>query len=1514
MQIGLLNSRRPSWGRRALALILATALSSLEFVQIARADDFGGAVSPDGPPPEEDPGCLECCDDGSGEGGDIFCPNGIECGKSDNQINFWDGRERHEVADIVIPGYFPITFVRSYDNQISYDSVVGYGWTHNYDLRAFRDPDGNVYLRAGGAARRKFARPTSCGGTACPPGTQYLSDKGEFANTLLEGDAGTLIYIDPNGTESLFDTYGRLASITDVRGAKLQLTYASNSRYPIQGRSKYTPDPNALGIVALEYRLTEVREWSPTNADTQRYIQLQYDPSTGRLRTITDHDGRMWQYTQTTSGPGTGNLESVQLPQVGATPIEYTYGYVDANDPHNLTSVDEGFVKFTVDYEDTGTDKVESETTATGTTWTPTYGISCVDLLPGAPSCASVQTTVTHPGGNPPPRVSTWKYAFDVNGSPLLVVDPGGNRYEFPREPARHRTTGSSLSKVVGGGPPTPSRTSDVSNRDLNGNITSMTVTDSQTGEQLAASATYAQNTASTVRTSIGGGVSHGMDREWLFNARGYPKFQRFEKQIKDWSGSTPIYRTIEFEPDTNFQVQAIKYPGGDVDSFGYTKGYLTNFNGETYVPDVRGNVLTRTDRLGRIWTYTYDDLDRIETVLYPDGAQDIYTYLGLNLDKRESGKKGTIRGRVDHFGYDALGRVTSVSTEVPSGSTNLVTVTTIVRDSDGNPISIKDAVNRETKLTYDAMGRLDVMSVGDALLSERRTLDLDYDMYGNVTRLWDGGTRQSTFQQRIVRTPGHVTQVADGNGRQATLTVDALGARRGIRDPLGHDVVENRDLIGRMTSFAAWGFPTTQYTYTGRDEIDTRVLPGSRVVDHTYNSRGQLTDVDLAGTDAIHLTPNADDRIERVWDQDSDLAYQWDQVGRLKRETNQLTGRWVEMDYDGRGRRTHVRTSDGVDIQYDYTDLDHLDRVLLNGVEEADYTTDNSGFVTKVRYRNNVEVDYVPDSAGAIKSQEAKYYPPPRDPGTAVPLNRIDYLERDASGFVRHKRVELRLPDGSSTIRHFHYAFDNTGRLQEEWIKAADDSTTLSKKTFGYDYVGNRTSVTVESGPTYTYNYDAASYRLLSVTGGATTTSFTYHDNGRGQVETHTENGVPVTYQYDLEGRVTSIDTPTSDSNFVLSADGRRLSRTVDGQPTQIAYDGLNVLREYPASGNAVTFVADSRLDSQFLKSDGVSSTYFLRDALTGSVIQTVDANGSVAGSQLFEAFGEPFLQNGTTGPFGFAGRPREPGTSNYDFRERQYSPSAGRFLSVDPLRPDGYRVLAIGGPGSSALAASGIQTVSAGLGVGLDLGGYTFASNNPVMLGDPTGEFIPLIIGLLWLLDKGLTLWDIYDVAKTFWDCSKTLTQRWNTAWGKVVLIAGAALVGGLAWRLTKWVKNLRAARRAAADGGAAVGGMRRLRFDAEVSAQRHTPGVARPGRAAGPINGQEALDTSITFSGNSRNRVGVDYAEGQFVVFMEHDAGEFHGHVRTWEELNNAQRAALRKAGMATGKGEILTGVTP
>ena len=53
--------------------------------------------------------------------------------------------------------------------------------------------------------------------------------------------------------------------------------------------------------------------------------------------------------------------------------------------------------------------------------------------------------------------------------------------------------------------------------------------------------------------------------------------------------------------------------------------------------------------------------------------------------------------------------------------------------------------------------------------------------------------------------------------------------------------------------------------------------------------------------------------------------------------------------------------------------------------------------------------------------------------------------------------------------------------------------------------------------------------------------------------------------------------------------------------------------------------------------------------------------------------------------------------------------------------------------------------------------------------------------------------------------------------------------------------------------------------------------------------PTNPQKALDDSIELPGNTTRRISIDKETGEYVVFDEHLSGKFHGHTRSWNELD-------------------------
>ncbi|HET8946941.1 MAG TPA: DUF6531 domain-containing protein, partial [Candidatus Polarisedimenticolia bacterium] len=785
----------------SMLMLLAALAACLLLPGALWAHDFGGPTGPGGPPPGD--GCPGCCGGGGGGGP---C-GGPSCGAPGDPVNTWDGSERHTTLDVNLPGHMPIRFERIYDSRVDYDSPLGYGWAHSYDMRVYRYPDGAVMLRRTCGGRRLFT----------PSGGAYISPAGEFRNTLLEDGDGTLTLLESSGMEYAFDLKGRLESIQDVFGNRLEMSYDPAGRLPLTGTSKFTRDPNAPGIVALDYRLTQVRERNALGALTGRSITLAYNGASGRLQSVSDSNGRTWNYTQDADG----NLTGVS----GPAGLAYTYAYNDA-DPHNLTGLTEPPSAFTLVYD--AQDRVTKQTMNSGTVFDFTYNVAGIRTT-------VVETVKDAVGGTL--RTATTVYEFNSYGNPTKMTDALGDEFEYLRDGTGNTMTRTIKQFVTGTGLVLLKTVT--YGYDAAGNLTSEAHANAATGETVTKTFTYDHNLIATTRisSSLNPTMVHGSDIVYAHNARGYPTTVTQEKRIVSGGNTpTPTFFTIGYSYDSFGNRLLATYPNGDTDTFSYTNGVLTGLNGETLTRDGRGNLLTRVDRNSNTWIYTYDDLDRVLTVHDPAGADTILTYTGPVLTQMEVGKTASTAGRIHVMTYDAAGRVLTVKRQTPGG---LVTMQSYTRDSEGKPLTQTDGAGRTITTTIDLMGRPATIQFGAG-----GAITQQYDAFGNLTRAVDGAGRVTRFTNWLVEQPSKPLTVTNGLNKTYTAVLYADGNLRTLTDPIGRVLTEVHDALGRLTSFSGPSGVPTQYSYGGRSAVASRTDALGGITTYTYNVRGAMTGI----------------------------------------------------------------------------------------------------------------------------------------------------------------------------------------------------------------------------------------------------------------------------------------------------------------------------------------------------------------------------------------------------------------------------------------------------------------------------------------------------------------------------------------------------------------------------------------------------------------------------------------------------------------------------------------------
>ncbi|HEV8636090.1 MAG TPA: RHS repeat-associated core domain-containing protein, partial [Chloroflexota bacterium] len=228
----------------------------------------------------------------------------------------------------------------------------------------------------------------------------------------------------------------------------------------------------------------------------------------------------------------------------------------------------------------------------------------------------------------------------------------------------------------------------------------------------------------------------------------------------------------------------------------------------------------------------------------------------------------------------------------------------------------------------------------------------------------------------------------------------------------------------------------------------------------------------------------------------------------------------------------------------------------------------------------------------------------------------------------------------GGTTTNNVTYSYDKLYRL-------TGDGT----RSYTYDPVGNRTSLT--QGGTTGYTYDRAD-RILTAGATGYTVDATGNTTARGTD----------TFAYDQANRLTSATVAGTTTTYAYDGDGKRASQTTGANTTSYVYDADRSLpvvlsdgsRKYVWGAAGLAYSVDNAGALGVSHADGL-----------GSVRALTDGAGTLVGTYLTDPFGMVLATGGAnTQPFGFSGAQRE-NTGLYYLRARYYDPALGRFLSRD-------------------------------------------------------------------------------------------------------------------------------------------------------------------------------------------------------------------------------------------------------
>ncbi|AFY71953.1 RHS repeat-associated core domain protein (plasmid) [Thalassoporum mexicanum PCC 7367] len=815
-------------------------------------------------------------------------------------------------------------------------------------------------------------------------------------------------------------------------------------------------------------------------------------------------------------------------------------------------------------------------------------------------------------------------------------------------------------------------------------------------------------------RITYAKGTSDEASQEFKYDAAGN------QTEVKDENGNITRY-------DYDDLNRLIKITESDPDGEGPLNSPIT-----TYTYDEHGNEITMTDPLGRTTVNGYDEMDRLISITEPDPDGDGVQASPITIIEYDSFGNRTEEidplGNITEYRYDNRNRL--IRTNYPNGEFEIIEY-----DSDDNVSSRTDANGNEvaylydnqgrmafrtdsittTSFVYDAAGQLiETESNGNKIKRDyddlgRRTLTTDstggitqteYDLVGNIVLEVDplGNSTQYIYDNRY-----REVEVIDAlNGRTIT-EYDKAGNILSITDPVNNTTEFTYDNLNRKVSEenALGGVRT--FTYDDVGNLTNYIDRNGRITSFTYDGLNRTISEEWLNSSeepvsSINFTYDIANRITSADDGNAIYSYTYDEKGRIitisRIGVSGAPDVLLSYEYDDFGNPVslteQINGQTAGKISYSYGAENRLEQIIQSGEGISDK-----------------RVDYIYDSEGKISSLERYSDLTANQPviNTNYSFDQVRQLDR-----ISHNQSGSEVAfydfsyDPGSRINQINsidgvtgYTYDDNNRLL-----TADNTNTVSiDEAYSYDANGNRTNSGYQTGVNnqllsdgeYNYEYDLEGNLIL-----------------RTDIATNNTRE----YQWDHRNRLVGIQDKTATGDLIAKFDytydhqNQRIKKEADldgagsaeSEVIHFVHDRNNILLEFDSNISSVQ--PSNRylygLDSDEIlaqENDSNEVSWVLRDHI-GTVRDVVDNNGLVLNHLSYDSFGNILNESNSNlnSRHLFTGREYDKETGLYQYRNRYYDSTTGRFLNEDPL----------------------------GFGGG-DTNLYAYVANDPLHFNDPNG-----------------------------------------------------------------------------------------------------------------------------------------------------------------------------------------------
>lgn len=491
-------------------------------------------------------------------------------------------------------------------------------------------------------------------------------------------------------------------------------------------------------------------------------------------------------------------------------------------------------------------------------------------------------------------------------------------------------------------------------------------------------------------------------------------------------------------DPDNQLQ-KYIEYSyeqTGDLDKTIHLGNTLNPYEDLDY--DTAGNLKFRTDALGRITEYVYDELNRREEIIEPGAVT-----TGFDYDGNDNLKTVTdANGNATTIFYDDFGRKTSRT----SPDTGL---TQYEYDQADNLKAATDANGITVNYEYDALNRPKAVRYPDSSQDITYTYD-ESGFAGLLTTVIDS-TGTTTYQYDQYRRLEIETRSQDGLEFPTSYQYNNNSEIIWITFSSGRIINYNRNVDGRIENV------TTTY-----QEITNTLAENI-----TYKPFGPRQNMTLGNGLTLENSYNLLYRLESTKDSAGSLydrTYQYHATGNVWTITDAIdAAASQEFGYDDLGRLQTAQGKYG-DYAWEYDNVgNRLSEALNTEITSYSYPDDSNKLA---QVMGQAATDYGYDNAGNIISIGDTALS--RDQGNRLASVEVNSTPVGEYGYD-HRNLRTESTTGGETV---YYVYDHSGNL----ISEVGDQGTLIRD---YVYLDGRLLAH------YTYNGetlpDAGEAQLLT-------------------------------------------------------------------------------------------------------------------------------------------------------------------------------------------------------------------------------------------------------------------------------------------------------------------------------------------------------------------------------------------------------------------------------------------------